>query len=859
MDFLIGDYGHLFVITSFFAAILASYGYYEAAKENQLANQSWLVFSRIAFGVHALSVVGVVATLFAIIYNHRYEYHYAWSHSSNHLPVYYMISCFWEGQEGSFLLWIFWHALLGTILIKVNNKWEAPVMSVFMLVQAFLASMIIGIVIPYLDTKIGSSPFILMKDAMPDLPVYNVRPDFIAEDGNGLNPLLQNYWMVIHPPTLFLGFAATIVPFAYCMAGLWKGWTKEWIRPALPWALFAAVVLGTGIMMGAYWAYETLNFGGYWNWDPVENAVYVPWLILIASLHLMISYKNSGTALRMAVIMVTLSFLLILYATFLTRSGILGNSSVHSFTDLGLSGQLLIYLLTFTFLSTWLIIKSWKKIPFEQKEPSPYSREFWIFIGVAVLSLAAFQVLVMTSVPVYNTIAKTLGIELSAAPPSNPEVFYSYWQMGFAIFIAILSGMGQFFWWKKMDKKQLWDALYLPIILALGCTSIIIVAGLLDAYTGEEIHNLVKTAYILLVAASLFSIFSNIMIFVKVVRNNYRITGGALAHIGVAMMLIGILFSSGYSKIVSLNNTGLLYSKEFTDDVNRDNLLLFRNAPEKMKDMQLIYKGQRIEVDGYGGYVNKDWIFPTLDPYKVIIRKDLKDKEVLVFKKGDTLTTNPENTFYEVAYVKAVGDTFTLYPRIQQNPRMGNVVSPDIKHFMGRDLYSHLSAIPLEADERDWSEVETHTIKQGDTIYINDYVCIFKHVDVINNVPGVALGSDDFSVVAHMLLLGPDGATYPMHPNLVILAQESASGAIPEMNEELGVKVSLEKIKPESHEFVFNVQTCQKDYIIIKAIEKPGINLLWIGTLLVILGLGMAMFRRYKEFVAMRNKGQEVI
>jgi cytochrome c-type biogenesis protein CcmF len=160
MNLLIGDYGHLFVITSFFAALLASYGYWEASRKNQLSTTSWLTFSRIAFGIHALSVFGVVASLFAIIYNHRYEYHYAWSHSSNHLPVYYMISCFWEGQEGSFLLWIFWHALLGIILIKVNNKWEAPVMSIFMLVQAFLASMIIGIVIPYLNTKIGSSPFI---------------------------------------------------------------------------------------------------------------------------------------------------------------------------------------------------------------------------------------------------------------------------------------------------------------------------------------------------------------------------------------------------------------------------------------------------------------------------------------------------------------------------------------------------------------------------------------------------------------------------------------------------------------------------------------------------------------------------
>jgi cytochrome c-type biogenesis protein CcmF len=883
MNLLIGDYGHLFVIISFFAAILSAYGYWEASKENQINPASWLTFSRIAFAAHAFSVFGIVATLFAIIYNHRYEYHYAWSHSSDHLPVYYMISCFWEGQEGSFLLWIFWHAILGAILIKVNNTWEAPVMAVFMLVQAFLTSMILGVVIPdafitqlgakllnillpivqfkhnFLPLKIGSSPFILMKEAMPDLPVYQIRPDFIAEDGNGLNPLLQNYWMVIHPPTLFLGFAATIVPFAYCMAGLWKGWTKEWIRPALPWALFAAFVLGTGIMMGAYWAYETLNFGGYWNWDPVENAVYVPWLILIAAIHLMISYKNSGTALRMAVIMVTLSFLLILYATFLTRSGILGSSSVHSFTDLGLSGQLLVYLLVFTFLSGWLIIKKWNAIPFENDVPSVYSREFWIFIGVAMLSFASFQVGIITSFPVFNALAGLIEIKLSLAPPANTELAYSDVQMLFAILIAILSGIGQFFWWKKIDSKQLWDALYLPIILALCSTTAIIMFGVLDAYQGEEIKWYIKVGYILLVASSLFSIFSNIMIFVKVVKNNYRITGGALAHIGVAMMFIGILFSAGYSKVVSLNTTGLVYLKEFKDDMNTHNLLLFRNTPERMKDLQLIYKGQRIEAKGYDGYVNKDWILPTGDPYKVILRKELKEKNVVVFHKGDTLETNPENTFYEVAYVKATGDTFTLYPRVQQNPRMGNIVSPDIKHFASRDLYSHLSAIPMSPDERDWSPVETHNIHQGDTIFINDYVCIFKHLDVIRSVPGLDLGENDFAIVAHLLLLGPDGAAYPIHPNLVILAEQNASGAIPEMNEELGVKISLDKLEPETKKFTFSVQTCQKDYIIIKAIEKPGINILWIGTLLVVLGLIMAMFRRYKEFIAMRNKGQEVL
>src|SRR6185436_1635500 len=234
----------------------------------------------------------------------------------------------------------FWQAILGLVLMYTQRAWEAPVMTLFALVQTFLASMILGVVIPGLSLKLGGSPFILLRDAMAD-PIFKIQPDFIPKDGNGLNALLQNYWMVIHPPTLFLGFALTLVPFSFCMAGLWQKKYVEWVKPALPWTLFGAAVLGLGILMGGYWAYETLSFGGYWNWDPVENAVYVPWLIQIASLHTMITYKNSRTALKFSIILVISVFILIVYSTFLTRSGILGDASVHSFTDLGLSGQLL--------------------------------------------------------------------------------------------------------------------------------------------------------------------------------------------------------------------------------------------------------------------------------------------------------------------------------------------------------------------------------------------------------------------------------------------------------------------------------------------------------------------------------------
>src|SRR5690606_15401243 len=257
MHYFIGDLGHLFVITSFISPLLCAFLYYKASLSQDLQTKSaWLINGKVAFYIHAFSVLGICVTLFTIIANHYFEYHYAYSYSDTKLPGYYLISTFWNGQEGSFLLWMFWHAILGIVLIHTNKFWEGPVMTIFALVQAFLASMILGVVIPGIDIKIGSSPFLLLRDVMRDAPIFKAQPDFVPKEGNGLNPLLQNYWMVIHPPTLFLGFAATLVPFSFCIAGLWLRRFTEWVRPALPWALFAAAILGLGILMGGYWAYE---------------------------------------------------------------------------------------------------------------------------------------------------------------------------------------------------------------------------------------------------------------------------------------------------------------------------------------------------------------------------------------------------------------------------------------------------------------------------------------------------------------------------------------------------------------------------------------------------------------------------
>ncbi|MCG8390765.1 MAG: cytochrome c biogenesis protein CcsA, partial [Cytophagales bacterium] len=545
----IGDLGHFFTILAFIGAFFSSFSYFKATVANDLGlKKDWRLNGRGFFFIHVVGVMGVVISLFTIIYNHYFEYHYAWSHSSTRLPTHYMISSFWEGQEGSFLLWMFWHSILGMILIFTNKFWESSIMTIFTLVQAFLASMILGVIIPGLELKIGSSPFILLREVI-DAPIFKQDPDFVPQDGTGLNPLLQNYWMVIHPPTLFLGFATTVIPFAYCIAGLWLKKYRDWVRPALPWALFSGAVLGLGILMGGYWAYETLNFGGYWNWDPVENAVYVPWLILIASIHTMITFKKSSTALKISVILVIATFILILYSTFLVRSGVLGNSSVHSFTDLGLSGQLLLYLLAFLVLSIILAAIRWKELPTTEKEVSTYSREFWILIGAITLCLMGFQVLVPTSIPVYNSIVESFGGISNVAPPVDQVEYYSKFQLWFAVAVALLSGTGQFFWWKKMDKKQLLSDLTGPVILTLILSAIIIL-----------IYDVGDPALIVLLLAGTYTVVANAKILINVLKTSPKLSGGAITHIGVGLMLIGVLFSSGYSKVVSLNNTGMLIS-----------------------------------------------------------------------------------------------------------------------------------------------------------------------------------------------------------------------------------------------------------------------------------------------------------
>lgn len=837
----IGNLGHLFVIISFISSIVAAIAYGKASIKNELGD-SWAKMGRWSFWLHGSAVIGTAVVLFLIIYNHYFEYHYAWSHSSVNLAVHYMIACFWEGQEGSFLIWSVWNALLGFVLIKTNKKWEAPVMTVFATVQAFLASMILGVVIG--DIKIGSSPFMLLRDVIND-PVFLINPNFVPEDGTGLNPLLQNYWMVIHPPMTFLGFACTLVPFSFAIAGLWRKDYKDWVRPALPWTIFGGVILGTAIIMGAYWAYETLNFGGYWNWDPVENAVYIPWLTLIASMHTMIIFKKSDTALKSSFVLVISTFLLILYATFLVRSGILGNTSVHSFTDLGLSGQLLIYLLFFLIATLFIAARVWKEIPTSEKEASTYSREFWIFIGSLTLCLMAFQVLVPTSFPVFNKIVELFGGLSSLAPPADQVAFYSKWQVWFAIAIAFLSGTGQFFFWKKMDKDKLKAAMTFPALISLVLSALIFILAKVN-----------DPIYIIVLVAGIYSIVSNTKILIDLLKAGSRkLIGGSIAHIGIAMILIGIMFSEGYSRIVSKNTT--IISRDFTEEQNSNMIVLFLNDPKVMADYQLIYKSENMEALGIPGYIKKSDLEETEAANYRVAKLDIVKEGELYAKAGDTLYfRNPENTYHEVEYTSMnSGRKFTLFPRTQVNEEMGStIVSPDIKKHWNRDLYTFVA---LQSDFEDefteWSAKEIKLLKSGERFFINDYVAVFEGLERLPQVNFMDLGTQDAAVQANIAVYAENDNKILLQPKFII--KDNTVGRPPELNQEIASRVTLENIIPENGSIELGIETTQKDWIILQAIEKPQINILWIGSIVMIIGFIIATRRRYIEFMKMRDKG----
>ncbi|WP_129714507.1 heme lyase CcmF/NrfE family subunit [Pedobacter sp. SYP-B3415] len=806
-----GQFGQFFIVLAFGASLLSAIAYYFASGNKEGA-RSWQLIGRISFLTNWAAIIGIGVILFYLILNHYYEYYYVYSHSSKALPVYYIISSFWEGQEGSFWLWAFWQALLGGLLIWKAKSWENPVMAVVAFSQAFLTSMLLGVEI--FGSRVGSSPFILLREALElkkFAPAVFADPENLKNylkfitDGRGLNPLLQNYWMVIHPPTLFLGFASMIVPFAYGIAALWQKRYKDWIKPALPWTLFAVMILGTGIIMGSFWAYEALNFNGFWAWDPVENASMIPWLTLIAAVHVMIAYKNSGHAYFTAIALVFISFVLVLYASFLTRSGVLGETSVHSFTDLGMFGHLVLYNVVFLAIPVVLLVLRWKELPITSKDEETYSREFWLFIGSLVLTVACIQVIFSTSVPVFN---KAFGTNFT--PPIDKIKYYNQWQAPFAVIVTLVSGFAQYLKYRRTDARLFYSKLVSALIFSVVITAAVVY--ITKVYT--------NTMYIVLTFSCVFAILANAQILTQALGGKKKLAGSAVAHIGFAMLLVGALIAAATSESISINASNFIPVKDFEKTAKPgENIMLVLNEPKKMGKYTVTYTGD---------------------------------------------TTIAPNTFYELSFREidektgAVKESFTLHPQVQVNESMGLIASPDTKHFLTKDIYTHITSAAIKeehqdheghSDDENYKQPRIVQVAPGDTIHTGSGVLTVKELNKQPTAKNLTIAKGDLAL-GLPVEVAVAGKSYRAEP--IFLMKGNNVFDFARKIDELGLKVRFSKVLPDQKKvelMIYEKPQQAKDWIVFTAKVFPYINLYWSGTVVMIVGFVMSILRRRKEAI----------
>ncbi|MEP6713580.1 MAG: cytochrome c biogenesis protein CcsA [Ferruginibacter sp.] len=800
-----GQFGHFFVILSFVASLLATVSFFTAGRQTDIAlKNSWLRFARTCFFIQVAGVVIVFAIIFYICSNYYYEYMYAYKHASKELEYKYLLACIWEGQEGSFLLWTIWHSVLGVILIFKSKEWEAPVMTVISFAQFFLLMMILGTYI--FDIRIGNSPFTLTRNEIAG-PIFS-QPNYLSfiKDGVGLNVLLRNYWMVIHPPVLFLGFASTIVPFAYAYAGMQTKRFGDWVKPVLPWALMSATVLGVGIMMGGKWAYESLNFGGYWAWDPVENASLVPWLILIAGLHTMVVYKATGHSLRASYLFAMLSFIFILYSTFLTRTGILGDTSVHAFTEAGKAINIMIglFVVAFAIPGLLLLFINYKKIPTIHKEENTNSREFWMFIGSLVFFLTALFITAKTSVPVYN---KIFGTRI--APPEDVEFSYNKIVVLVAILIGLLTAVTQYLKYKTTGKAYLLKNIGWPTFIAVIIT---VLLAIFYPYTFRKHGAGFLGAIYLASFACTYAVVANAFYIWKVLKGKMVNAGASIAHAGFSLMLVGILISAGNKEVISsssVNGINLPAGKDpmtKQDDDPRENLTLIRQLGTRMAEYEVTYT-----KDSSGN------------------EKGRKFYE-LQFQKKDPIT-------------KKITETFMLLPDVYMMKDNNMSSNPDTKSYLTKDVFTYISYALNKESNEDTAQFKEVELNEGDTAYYGNGMLVLNQVTKNPTNSKYPYNTAAVALMADITVISKDSMRYKAMP----LIQVDSLG-ITQVNDTVFAQNLYVRFSgvTENKKIKIGVKESDKliDFVTVKAYVFPFINLVWLGLIIMALGLVMSMIKR---------------
>jgi len=683
------------------------------------------------------------ANLIYLFLAHRFQVEYVYNHSSLTEPFWYLVSAFWAGQEGSFLLWLFIGGALGIFVISGKRRsalhpsesgtYEGHVMFFYVIIQMF-----------FLILLLKRSPFSLLPDVPPD--------------GKGLNPLLKDFWMVIHPPVIFVGYAALAVPFAYALATLVKNRYEGWTRFVLPWAGFSCLSLGAGIFIGAYWAYKVLGWGGYWGWDPVENASLVPWILSIALIHGLILEKTKGVSRRTNLLLAILPFLLVIYATFLVRSGVLGEFSVHSFADLGISAYLLAFMIFFALLCLGLYLFRLSHIPRIKISENLLTSEFSLFFGIILFALSALLILLGTSSPLITSIF---------GPASNVSIpYYIRTQLPLAILVALVLGVVPFLSWRGLSLSEFTKNIRPTLFIAFVLTVLAFV------------FKVRSPIYLICTFVAFLTFVGNLFVLVKRSKGGLRLVGGFLTHVGVGLLLVGIITSSGHSKSQKIS--------------------LPRNESGEAFGYQFTYLGMDSTSSGKN------------DVLKIKVQKG--DKHFMARPK-----------YYFSEYNEGIMRT------------------PHIKINLLYDLY----LTPLEHAQGEGTGENLFQIRKGEIIEKEGYTIKFVDFDL-----GSHAQTDQISVGA-ILEVEHNGEKTTLTPTMVMGGIEESQ--IKRMVHLPGGEdhLVLEKIdadrKMVTLRLLLEKERTSEDLLLLNVSKKPLINLFWLGTILIMLGLMIATIRRSKE------------
>lgn len=499
-----------------------------------------------AFALGGVSVFGAIVCLGALFAGDQFQYQYVFSRGDAQTSLKYKIAGIWAGQEGSFLLWATTSALFGMLAAPRtgdHRRW-------FTIPFALFLGSICGI-LAY------ETPFRLIPEA----------GNLVPPTGAGLTPSLQNYWVVIHPPTIFLGFGSLAVPFCWAVAAMVGPRTPRWIEGVRPWAIAGVGLLGVGLCMGGFWAYETLGWGGFWMWDPVENVSFVPWLLLVVFVHGLIVQAARSTWNGANLLFAGLPFLAFVYGTFLTRSGFLADASVHSFAQMDSTAHKV--LLGFFFASLIGFVALWAvRGRTARSEPRPLEgdgvhREAGYRWGVALLAAMAAATAIGMSVPLFMALS-------GRQPRVVEEHVYHLVLSWFFVPIVVLMAVGPFLSWRRRPLRAALGEMVNVFSISIATIGIAMLAlnrspWTAGAYNGDTVafpgglQVPLKPWVLFLAFLCVFAAAANLWRLGALWKRGRSSAGGFLAHIGVAVLMAGLIVSRGFeqkSEVVLVEKDG---------------------------------------------------------------------------------------------------------------------------------------------------------------------------------------------------------------------------------------------------------------------------------------------------------------